>query len=554
MIDSSYSTKSEKAGSPRLFQHMISANMRAMSNKNELVDDIFRLMDKRDFQGAGALCEKVTSQFPGFAPGWVAAAEFFLRVANPPRALEMAGHAIRLEPGNINWMLLHARCLVEQGNTQEMLAVVIKIADQPSLTPQQHNEIGMLLARIDHHADAQDHYRQAVCARPDEIEFLFNLATSQRFLGETGAAEETLDKVLAIDPKDHEAAAMRSSLRKQTAQNNHVTTLKNTLDHGELNPTGQVSFCYALAKELEDLGSYPESFSYLKRGAGLRRSGMRYSVSTDVEIIDQIIRVFNTDFFAAEHKGFESREPLFVIGLPRSGTTLLERILGSHSSVYAAGELGHFGIELTKLTRQKMTVRQASRTQFISSSAEIDYRQLGQNYIQCTRPLTGQTPHFIDKLPFNYLYAGLIRQALPNARIISLRRNPMDSCYSMYKQLFRDAYPFSYDLKDLADYYLAYDRLMAHWNTVIPGVIHTVNYEDLVLDTEAEARRLLTFCGLHWEDRCLEFHKNTTASTTASASQVRQKVYTSSVGRWRCYEAELRPLRDALEKAGVDVS
>lgn len=129
----------------------------------------------------------------------------------------------------------------------------------------------------------------------------------------------------------------------------------------------------------------------------------------------------------------------------------------------------------------------------------------------------------------------------------------MDSCYSMYKQLFRDAYPFSYDLQDLAGYYLAYDRLMAHWNELIPGVIHTVSYEDLVRDTEGEARRLLAFCGLDWEQQCLDFHKNTSASTTASATQVRQKVYTSSVGRWRSYETELTPLRDAFEKAGVSV-
>ncbi len=527
--------------------------MKHSSNKTDLVDDIYRLMEARDFQNAGKLCETVTARFGDFAAGWAAAAEFFLRVTNPQRALEMVCQAIRLQPESTDWMLLHARCLIECGNTREMLEVINKVAAQAALSPRQHNEIGILQARIDQHSEAQANYKLAVAALPNEIEFLFNLATSQRFLGDVDAAEKTLDRILAIDPTDHEAAAMRSSLRKQSEHSNHVDALKHTLASGSLNPAGQVSFCYALAKELEDLEAFRESFTYLKRGADLRRSGMRYSVSTDVEIMEQITQVFDASFFSAGRSGYENREPVFIIGLPRSGTTLAERILGSHSSVYAAGELGHFGIELTRLTRQKMGRGDADRRQFVSASATIDYRQLGQNYVQSTRPLTGNSIHFIDKLPFNYLYAGLIHRALPQARIISVRRHPMDSCYAMYKQLFRDAYPFSYTLQDLADYYVAYDRLMAHWQRVIPGVIHNIQYEDLVTDTEGETRRLLAHCGLDWEQQCLDFHQNTSASTTASATQVRQKVYTSSVGKWLAYQAELLPLKTQLEHAGISL-
>ena len=527
--------------------------MKQGTSKSELIDQIYRLMEKRDFQSAGLLCEKVTAQHPDFAEGWVAAAEFFLRVSAPQRALELAQRAIALEPDNTHWMILHARSLMECGKTGDTLALVKKIAVRPGLSPHQHNEIGMLLARIDNHAEAQAHYRRAVSALPDEIEFLFNLATSQRFLGQIDAAESTLQKILSIDAKDHEAAAMLSSLRKQTTQCNHVDALERTLADESLTAVSRVSFCYALAKELEDLEAFPESFTWLKRGADLRRSGMHYRVDTDLKIIKQITQVFGQHFFSSGAPGHESKEPLFIIGLPRSGTTLLERILASHSRVYAAGELGVFGIELTRLTRQKMAASQTDRSQFIATSAQIDYRQLGENYIGGTRPLTGSTQHFIDKLPFNYLYAGLIHQALPGAKIISLRRHPMDSCYSMYKQLFRDAYPFSYDLKDLADYYVAYHRLMQHWERVIPGVIHTIKYEDLVTDTEGETRRLLTHCKLDWEEQCLEFYKNKTASTTASATQVRQKVYASSVGKWRAFETELAPLKIALEKAGVSL-
>ncbi len=530
--------------------------MGATDSSTALIEQIYRLMSERNFQAAGQLCEQVTAQFPDFDQGWVAAAEFFLRVNNPSRALELVQHAVRLDPVNRNWSMMHARCLLECGKTADARLSINQIAFAGNLTPQQHNELGMLLARIDEHGKAQDHYVQAVAAMPNEVEFLFNLATSQRFLGEISSAEETLNTLLALKPTDHEAAAMRSSLRKARPDSNHVEELKITFANLPLKPAAQTSFCYALAKELEDLGSYTESFSWLQRGADLRRSGMRYNVATDVEIIDDIIQNFDQTFFSQQEVSTppsgQSSEAFFVIGLPRSGTTLLERILGSHSKVYAAGELGNFGIELTRLTHAVLGSKNTNRSEFVAASTQIDFQKLGENYIQSTRPLTGHTPNFIDKLPFNYLYAGLIHRALPGSKIISLQRHPMDSCYSMYKQLFRDAYPFSYDLNDLAEYYIAYHRLMQHWNEVIPGVIHTVHYENLVADTEGEARRLLAFCGLDWEDTVLEYHRNRSASTTASATQVRQKVYTSSVGKWQNYAKELAPLRQRLEQAGID--
>lgn len=535
-------------------------------NKTGLVARIYRLMDQHDFQTAVKLCEQLTGQHPEFEPGWVVSAEFFLRVNNPARALELAQQAVALSPDNINWLILQARCQLECGKTAAARYSIERIEAVTDLTPQQHNELGMLLSRVDAHRSAQQHYQRAVEAQPNEVEFLFNLATSHRFLGEIDQAESTLNTVLRLQPTDHEAAAMRSSLRKALPDNNHVDELKVTFSNLPLSPAGQTSFCYALAKELEDLGEYPESFAWLKRGADVRRAGMTYRVATDVEIIDGIIQHFDAAFFSKQdpqqntdrEQQKSSQEAFFIIGLPRSGTTLLERILGSHPDVHAAGELGHFGIELTKLTRTRLADssgnRKPDRQEFVAASREIDFPLLGRNYIQSTRPQTGHTAHFIDKLPFNYLYAGLIHRALPGSRIISLQRHPMDSCYSMYKQLFRDAYPFSYSLEDLAEYYLAYHRLMQHWDTVIPGVIHRVQYESLVADTEGEARRLLAHCGLDWQDQVLEYHRNRSASTTASATQVRQKVYTSSVGKWQHYAKELEPLRQRLEQGGVDCS
>jgi hypothetical protein len=238
--------------------------------------------------------------------------------------------------------------------------------------------------------------------------------------------------------------------------------------------------------------------------------------------------------------------------MPRTGTTLVERILGSHSQVFPAGELSNFSLELIALVRKATRGRRLSRVEFVAASATVDFRTLGEAYLAATRPLRDTRPRFIDKLPFNFLYAGLIHLALPKAKIVNLQRHPMDTCYAVYKQLFRDAYPFSYDLDELGPYYIAYHQLMRHWNEVMPGVIHTIRYETLVAGLEEESRRLLAYCNLPWEDQCLRFHENRQASTTASATQVRQPVYSSSIGKWRRYERQLEPLRRLLEDAGID--
>jgi hypothetical protein len=238
--------------------------------------------------------------------------------------------------------------------------------------------------------------------------------------------------------------------------------------------------------------------------------------------------------------------------MPRTGTTLVQRILGSHSAVYSAGELSTFGLELTRLARATLRPPPRSGPDFVAGTAQLDFRVLGEAYIEKTKPMRDNSPHFIDKLPFNYLYAGLIHLALPHAKIINLHRHPMDTCYAVYKQLFKDAYPFSYDLDELGQYYIAYHGLMQHWNEVMPGVMHTLRYEAVVADVEGEARRLLQFCELPWEDQCLRFYEDIQASTTASALQVRQPVYASSISKWHHYERQLEPLRIRLESAGIN--
>ena len=341
-------------------------------------------------------------------------------------------------------------------------------------------------------------------------------------------------------------------MRQQTEDRNHVAELEQLLEKGIDDERGGVQVRYAVAKELEDLGESARSFEHLKAGSDSRRKLMRYDVAHDLETVHAITSTFSADVFAVGEGGIDSPEPIFILGMPRTGTTLVERILASHSDVFAAGELNNFAAQLMSMLRSQNTNNRISRVELVQASATLDFAALGKAYLQSTRPFTGHTTRFIDKMPLNYLYVGLIHMALPNAKIINLHRDPMDTCYAVYKQLFVDAYPFSYDLEELAKYYVAYHQLMQHWNTVLPGVIHTVKYEDVVNDLEGESRLLVDYCGLEWQEQCLNFHENKEASTTASTAQIRRPVYQSSIGKWRNYETQLQPMVEILRQAGID--
>ena len=311
----------------------------------------------------------------------------------------------------------------------------------------------------------------------------------------------------------------------------------------------EVQIRYTLAKEYEDLGDYRKSFDELRQGARKRRENLRYDVANDVSTVDWIIEAFPAAVAAdAVHAG----APIFIVGLPRSGTTLVDRILSSHSQVRSAGELNDFALSLVSRVRSENGKEHLARRELVARSAQVDFAALGREYLARARAVVAEG-RFTDKMPLNYLYCGLIRRALPDARIVHLTRHPMAAGYAMYKTLFKDGYPFSYDLDEIAQYYIAYRKLMDHWSAVMPGAVYSLNYENLVADQIDETRKLLEFCGLDWEDACAEFHRNPSATTTASASQVRRPIYDSSVAQWRHYTAQLASLSTALESAGIEL-
>jgi len=458
------------------------------------------------------------------------------------------------DPGDAKVLLQRAQSLLAQGQLPNACEAAAAAQLNAPPDPVLFDAIGSLFSQANDQRRALGAFDRAVALAPGNPHFLFNRATVCRFLGQLAEAEADYDRVIALNPADYEAYKNRSELRTQSLDANHIGELEALLAKGVADWRGHVQIRYAAAKEYEDIGDYDRSFEQLTLGAKKRREHMRYDVAADVATVDWIIEAFPAapDENEQPRGGAPSDAPIFIVGLPRSGTTLVDRILGSHSAVFSAGELNCFALCIVDAVRRASGAAQLTRRELVARSADLDFAALGRDYLERARHAAADSPRFTDKMPLNYLYCGLIRRALPNAKIVHVARQPMAVCYAMYKTLFKDAYPFSYDLGEIGRYYIAYRRLMDHWQAAMPGAIHTVSYEDLVADQTGQTSKLLDFCGLEWQDACLEFHRNPAATTTASAAQVRRRLYGSSVSQWRHYAAQLAGLNRQLHAAGID--
>ncbi len=480
--------------------------MKAPCGREQLADRVASCIDGNDLRRALAAGEQLNREYPDYAYGWYLSSFALKKARNLPGALAAIERALRLDPAD-KYRLHQAKCMYEVRDLAGAKAAIAIIRDRTFDDARLHEEVGSLLNLLGDYAPALRHFSRAVELEPGHAEYQYNKAALQRYFGDIAGAEAGFDTVIALKPDEYEAYNARSQMRTQTLRENHIEQLRSVLARTTA-PAGVAQLCYALAKEQEDVGDYEGAFASLARGAEAKRRRLRYDVATDLQIMDKIREVYSADRFDGRDPGFDCPDPIFIIGMPRTGTTLVERILCSHSQVSSAGELNDFSVELIRLAQQLPGPSPASRQDFVAATARLDFRTLGESYVRSTRPMRDDRPFFIDKLPFNFLYAGLIHLALPRAKIVNLQRHPMDTCYAVYKQLFKDAYPFSYDLEELARYYIAYDRLMAHWNEAMPGVILTVRYEALVADVEAETHRLLDHCALPWEESCLQFHRN----------------------------------------------
>lgn len=464
-------------------------------------------------------------------------------------ALELISKAVRIAPTSVELAMRHAQVLMALMRRDAARDVADQIASAHPGDARALWSAGRIHARCDAPDRAVQCYEQALSAGIDDPGLLYDLASSYFFLGDFAAAERHLDALLLRKPTSGDALYLRSTLRRQQPSENHVADLEQRFRSGIGNPVDAAGCLYALAKEHEDLGNWDKSFSALTGGARAKRASLNYDAAAEREAMEQIAHAFTREVIAGGPAGHPERGAIFIVGMPRTGTTLVERILGRHASVASAGELPYFAGGLATAARRAM--QPGGSGSMVEAALGIDFAALGRTYMEGARRAAPPAAMFVDKMPVNFMYCGLIRKALPEAKIIHLVRDPMDTCYAVYKTLFQKAYFFSNDLDELADYYATYRRLMAHWHQVMPGQILDVRYEDLVSDTEAQARRMLTWCGLDWQPEVLAPHADKRPATTASAAQVREPVHSSSVGKWRRYATGLEPLKRRLQASGV---
>jgi tetratricopeptide (TPR) repeat protein len=428
-------------------------------------------------------------------------------------ALEQAERLLKAEPNNPNYLILKGTIMVHIGDHATALELYERILKDYPQHAGAHLNYGHTLKTVGRLDDAIKAYRTSIDLSPASGEAYWSLANLKTFRFTDGDLERMRAQVLPEggDPED------------------------------------QAHLAFALGKALEDRAEFDESFRFYRHGNDIRGKHHRWSAKVNVFNIARQIKTLDSDFFAARrNRGCGAPDPIFIVGLPRAGSTLLEQILASHSQVEGTAELPDI-IAISRRLGGRTRKNPASKyPEILKELSEDQARELGEGYLASTQVQRSGKPFFIDKMPNNFQHIGLIHLILPNAKIVDARRHPMGCCFSCYKQLFARGQTFTYGLTDIGRYYRDYVILMDHWDTVLPGRVHRVQYENMVEDTEGEIRRLLEYCGLEFEDRCLRFFETDRAIRTPSAEQVRQPVYREGLEQWRNYEKHLGPLKEAL--------
>jgi len=435
--------------------------------------------------------------------------------------------------------------LLALGRIKEADAAARHLLKMEPENPQSWITIAAVSTRLMRQEEALEAYEQAARFKPDEVRLRMSIGHVQKTLGRRRESEASYKAALALDPGNAEAYWSLADLKNYSFSDTEVAAMQSLLasDQGARSSEAQLNF--ALGKAFEQRQLYSQAFAHYARGNARRRRDAPFDIENFERRSARIRAFFDSAFFAARAgSGDPSDAPIFIVGLPRSGSTLVEQILASHSCVDGTMELPN----IINITREfeDLSANRDGYPESVGSAPAPQLSALGSRYLEETAPLRRGRERFTDKLPNNFSHVGLIHAILPHATIIDARRHPMDCCFSTFKQHFAEGQTFSYDLDHLGRYYRCYLSLMDHWDAVLPGKVLHLQYEQLVRDPEANIRRLLEHCRLPFEAACLAFHETQRPVRTASAEQVRQPLYTSGVGYWRHFAAELEPLRRAL--------
>jgi tetratricopeptide (TPR) repeat protein len=504
----------------------------------------------RRYRDAHAACMEALHLNPESAQAYYLLGVLTADHANHRKASELFDRALALAPGRATYLAERARSRVALFDREGALDDARAAATSGRLSPRTLDTIGVVHSRLGQHADATPFFQRAVEREPDNPSFLYNLGSALQFEGEFAGAEAVFRRAISIEPGNVRAWSSLVAMQRQTHERNDILTLE-ALFAQLTDADDRLHIGHALAKAYEDLGDADAAMRWLGDAKAMKRLAAAYDAA---EIEDLFVAATETvRAFVPSPTPASDEAPIFVVGLPRTGTTLVDRILSSHSHVASAGELSDFALEIKRAAHTTSPFVLDAET--LRAVPRLELTAVGQKYLARARRVIGDTPRFLDKMPLNFFFAPAILRALPNARIICLRRNPADTVLSNYRQLFATSftyYAYAYDLAWTADYYARFDRFVAACRESLPPDRFTeVAYEDIVSDIEEESRRLVSFCGLDWQDQCLAFHENAAPVATASSSQVRQPLYSTSLNRWRRYRDRLQPALDVLTAQGV---
>jgi tetratricopeptide (TPR) repeat protein len=437
-----------------------------------------------------------------------------------------------------------AMTLIRLGRLPEAQAAARHLGNVEPRNPQTWLTVAAVATRLMRQEEALAAYQRAAELRPEEVGLRISAGHVQKTLGRSRESEASYKAALQLDPTSAEAYWSLADLKNYTFSDAEIAGMQQLLN-GQRARSSEAQLRFALGRAFEQRREFAAAFAHYAAGNALRRMDAPFDIEHFERRCERIRSFFDGRFFAAHGScGSASRAPIFIVGLPRSGSTLLEQILASHSQVEGTMELPNILNIVAQLDDLAPSREGYPETLARISSAQLS--ALGERYLRETEPLRSGRAHFTDKLPNNFSHIGLIHAILPQAIVIDARRHPMDACFSTFKQHFAEGQTFSYDLEDLGRYYRCYLSLMDHWDAVLPGKVLHVHYEEVVREPEAQIRRLLAHCGLAFEPACLSFHETRRAVRTASAEQVRRPLYSSGVGHWENFASELEPLRRAL--------
>ena len=517
-----------------------------------------RALQTRDYRRLVALCREMRAAQPTFADAWFLESVAAEAGRNLGAALKLVDHALTLAPSNPEYLVQKARYHAIGGQMSEARESADAALAAGARGAAQMNTLGVVFTRLGAHEAAVKALRESVEADANNPHSRFNLAAAEQFLGNDDAARTHYEAVIRLQPDNARSYWALSELDKNAVNERYEDAMRRLADSPSLGINDGLYLAHALARIDEHRGDYTTAIARLSEAKARRRAEMNYNFEEDRQVFDALQRSFKQVDATPSLVGEPTTKPLFIVGLPRTGTTLLERMLCAHSAVDTLGELQDLPMALKKLSGTSGPRVLSQEVIEATATAPIPLRDAYRQSIATrTQALGDELSYHIDKTPLNALLVGHIARHLPDAKIILLRRHAMDAGLSNFRQLFSldySYYNYSYDLQDTGRYIAAFEALMTHWRGVLGNRLHVVDYEDLVAEPEQRLREALAYLQLPWQDQCLNFHAGSGAIATPSNSQVRQPVYRTAVARWKRYSEALQPLRDALERSGYRVT